>query len=231
MIKLLRPADVVSMTNASFGFLSIFVLFLNNFLVFDLRIHLSFSFILLALLADGLDGIVARRTSKGELGEYFEAMADIISMGIAPLIFIFVLYQNIFKNDNLFFFIGSIIVFMFYFICAMIRLSAFHPLKSNKYFFGLPASASTIIIIVFAYLNLLFIYLIPLIIIISILMILKIKFIKPDKTMNFIAVIFILLSIIFGNYMYGIFPILLLLSIGIYMSLGPFVIKKNNKMN
>ncbi len=66
MIKLLSVADVISLTNALFGFLAILMLFSSE-------MNLAFSFILLALLADGLDGIVARKTRKGELGEYMEA--------------------------------------------------------------------------------------------------------------------------------------------------------------
>ena len=74
MIKLLSIADVVSLTNAILGFLAILMIFSNE-------TRLAFSFILLALLADGLDGIVARKLGKSDIGEYLESMADMTSLG------------------------------------------------------------------------------------------------------------------------------------------------------
>ncbi len=68
MIKLLSLADIVSLTNAGFGFLAIIMASLGE-------MWFSFSFILIALLADGLDGIVARKTGHSELGNHMEAMA------------------------------------------------------------------------------------------------------------------------------------------------------------
>ena len=88
MINLLSFADVVSLTNSILGFLSIVMIFLGE-------TYLAFSFILLAILADGLDGAVARKTKHSDLGEYMEAMADMISLGIAPSVFV---YNNYLKN-------------------------------------------------------------------------------------------------------------------------------------
>ena len=75
MIKLISFADIISMINACLGFLAIVMLFLKE-------MQLSLSFIFIAILTDGLDGIVARKTRNGELGEYLEAMADMTSLSI-----------------------------------------------------------------------------------------------------------------------------------------------------
>ena len=72
MIKLIVPADIISMLNALFGFMAILILSINPTYAY----RLSFTFILLALIADGLDGIVARKPRKGEMGPYLESMAD-----------------------------------------------------------------------------------------------------------------------------------------------------------
>ena len=94
ILNLVSFADLISITNAICGLLAIFVLF-TDFAVSDLRLRVAFSFILLALLADGLDGIVARKTSQSDLGEYFESMADMTSLAIAPAIFIYVIYLSL----------------------------------------------------------------------------------------------------------------------------------------
>ena len=107
MIKLLSLADVISLTNAIFGFLAVLMVFSNE-------MRLAFSFILLALLADGLDGIVARKTRKGELGEYMEAMADMISLGIAPAFFVYNVYYDVVSDSMLYH--GLLIVTLIIFV-------------------------------------------------------------------------------------------------------------------
>ena len=78
-------ADIITLINAIFGFLAIIMLLKDE-------IRIAFSFILLALLADGLDGVIARKLNTGKIGDYLEAMADMTSMAIAPMIdFVFVL--------------------------------------------------------------------------------------------------------------------------------------------
>ena len=96
MIKLLSIADLISITNAILGFLAIIMIFLNE-------IHYSFSLILLAMIADGIDGLVARKTKHSNLGEYMEAMGDMISLVITPSIFVYRIYINdILLSENIF---------------------------------------------------------------------------------------------------------------------------------
>ena len=57
MIKHVHIADLISLINVAFGFLAIFVLLVDDTWAGQIRIHLAFSLILLALLADGLDGV------------------------------------------------------------------------------------------------------------------------------------------------------------------------------
>jgi phosphatidylserine synthase len=54
-------ADIVTLTNAVFGFLALLMVFSN-------QIQLAASLILLGLIMDGLDGIVARRMGNGQIG-------------------------------------------------------------------------------------------------------------------------------------------------------------------
>jgi len=222
MIKLLSIADIISIFNALFGFLSIIMIFLNE-------IHLAFSFILIAIIIDGIDGLVARKTKHSNLGEYMEAMGDMISLAIAPALFVYYNYsKDILMQNNLQHLIMILILTLFISF-NMIRLSSFHIMKEKKFFIGLPASASTIIILIISYLKIEFIYILIIIIIISIVLISKIRFPKPNNIINIIATVLIILSIIIGTQFNAITFYLLLFSIIIYILLGPIFIFKKNK--
>ncbi len=218
MIKLLSIADVVTLTNVIFGFMAIIMAFLH-----DMRF--SFSFILLALLADGLDGIVARRTRKGELGEYFEAMADMTSLGIAPAFFVYVTYQDavsccIYRHIIL---VAVLIVFL---SMSVIRLASFHIMKDKNSFVGMPASASTIIILTLSFFGIEFLYVLPVIIIISIVMVTNVRFPKPGLKMDALAAILIILALILGRNYNDLAPLILLSMIVVYIIAGPIYLWK-----
>lgn len=228
MIRLLSVADFISLTNAIFGFFSILVLFFGIINDINLKIHISFSLILLGLLADGLDGIVARKINKSGLGEYLEAMADMTTLVIAPSVFVYFTYLNlvslnIYRNIYLLF---ALFLFVFF---GFVRLASFNMLKEKKLFIGLPASASTILIIVLAYIKVDFILILPAVIIIGAAMASTLEFLKPNKYVNGAAVVLILLSIFFGNTFYNIFPIFLLIAIFVYSIGGPIYQKFSTK--
>jgi CDP-diacylglycerol--serine O-phosphatidyltransferase len=215
MLRLLSVADIISIQNAVFGIFAIIVLFLETLGDLELRIHISFSLILLALLADGLDGIVARRLGKSQIGDYLESMADMTSMVVAPAVFIFINYsvtlqESIFRNLYLFVAIG---LFLFF---GIVRLASFTIMKEKKYYIGLPASASAIILLVLTYLEVDFIFILPTVVIIGALMASNIVFPKTSKKMNVFAVVLIFLTIIFAKSYYGFAPLLLLIGIFCY---------------
>lgn len=220
MINLLSVADVISLTNSTLGFLSIIMIFLGE-------IHLSFSFILLAILADGLDGVIARKTIHSDLGEYMEAMADMISLGIAPSVFV---YNNYVKNivilESIHWHSLLVIVLIVFLSFSIIRLASFHIKREKTYFIGLPASASTIIIIILTYFNIEFIYIVAVIFLISIAMISNVRFPKPTIKINVTATIFIIFTIIIGNNFNGIVPKFLFILIIIYTLAGPIYLLK-----
>jgi phosphatidylserine synthase len=98
-------------------------------------------------------------------------------------------------------------------------------MKNERLFIGLPASASTIILLVLAYFEVKLILIYPTIIVISLAMILNIPFPKAGYKINTIAAILIFLTIILGKNYYGFAPILLLSAILIYSISGPFYTK------
>ena len=223
MLNLVSFADVISITNALFGSLAIIFLISETFCT-SLRIHVSFSFILLALLADGLAGIIARRTKKSDIGEYLESMADMTSMVIAPAVFVYFVYAEYIGYDYLratYFFIALVLFLSF----GIIRLASFHIMKEEKYFVGLPASVSTIILLILAYFTVEFIFILPAVIIIGAAMASNLTFPKPGIRINSIATVLILLSIILGRNYYGVAPLVLLLAILAYAIGGPLYLK------
>jgi len=223
MIKFLTIADVFSLINGCLGVLAILVLFsfINSFDV----IRASFSFILLALLADGLDGIIARKTRASELGEYLEAMADMISMGVAPSVFVFKIYYET-GSSGLILQLAFIVVLILFIICSIIRLSSFHLMKNEAYFVGIPASVSTIFLLIAAFIRLNYLYVLALIIILSFATISNIRFPKPGIKVNAIAIILIVTTLFMGGIYNNLAPLLLFSSLAIYVLVGPFYVWK-----
>ena len=220
MLKLVSIADVISLTNLIFGFFAIIFLISDLITNEDLKLRISFSFILLALLADGLDGIVARKTKNSDIGEYLESIADMTSLIIAPSIFIYFVYYD-FLSSNIYYQIYLLFAFVLFLSLGAIRLASFHKMKKKEFFLGLPASVATIILLVFSYLEISFIFIFVVILILSLAMISNIRFPKPDLKINAIASILIILSIIAGKEFYGFAPTLLIIAIFLYSIVGP----------
>ena len=224
MIKQLSVADVISITNAIFGVLAILFLFtcLGTCDVF--RVRASFTFILLALIGDGLDGILARKFGKSEIGVYLDSMADMTAFVIAPAVFIYYIYSSSFgflfyRNIYLLF---ALILFLSF---GIIRLASFHLMRNDKFFVGLPSPASVVILLVISWLRVEFYYILPAVVIIGALMVSNIKFPKPGKKIDAIAAILIILSILMYDSYDKIAPLLLLLAILVYAIGGPIYYK------
>jgi phosphatidylserine synthase len=226
MLKILSIADVISISNACLGLFSVLILLTttSNGLDFNLRVHISFSLILLAVIFDGLDGIVARRTWKSEIGLYIDSMADMTSLIIAPAIFIYFVYFDVIScciNRYIYLWIALILFLSF----GIIRLVTFKILKKEDIFIGLPSPASTIILLILAYIKVDFIFIMPAIIIIAAAMASSINFPKPRLKMDLIASILIIITIILGRELNMVGPLLLLSAILVYAIGGPVFVK------
>jgi len=77
----LGPADAVTLANAAVGVAAVAVALAG-------RLDLTARLLLLAAIADGLDGIVARRFGGSSVGPTLDAMADVVSFGAAPAVFV-----------------------------------------------------------------------------------------------------------------------------------------------
>ncbi len=79
-------ADAVTIANAALGFVAIVVAFID--------ISLAARLILLAAIADGLDGILARRYGGTAAGPYLDSLADVASFAVAPAVLAFVVISD-----------------------------------------------------------------------------------------------------------------------------------------
>jgi archaetidylserine synthase len=223
MIKLLSFADVITITNAVLGFLALLCILSNQF-------QFAAAFILIGLLADGLDGIVARRVGNGQMGEFLETVADSISLSIAPLLLLYkVNYDAIATQLSLHFVIGVVIVFSF--VCSMLRLGSFSALKEKRFFVGLPTSANAIFLVMSSFLNVDIRFVLPFVVLFALLMISPVRFPKHGLKSDVLATGFIVGTILL-NFLYNdIAPLLLLVGLMLYMVVGPlhlFIKEKNN---
>lgn len=75
-------ADVVTLINAVLGLAAITA-------AFTASPGVVARLILLAAVADGLDGIIARRRGGTAVGPYLDSLADVVSFGTAPAVFVF----------------------------------------------------------------------------------------------------------------------------------------------
>jgi archaetidylserine synthase len=78
----LAVADVVTLLNAGLGVVAMVAAVTEG-------PELAARFILLAAVADGLDGLVARHLGSSEVGLTLDSMADIVSFGTAPAVLLF----------------------------------------------------------------------------------------------------------------------------------------------
>lgn len=88
VIERLGVADVVTFLNAAVGVVAMTAALVGE-------PGWVARLILLAAVADALDGIIARKYDSTEVGPYLDSMADIVSFGTAPGLFLFAVVQDV----------------------------------------------------------------------------------------------------------------------------------------
>jgi CDP-diacylglycerol--serine O-phosphatidyltransferase len=78
----LGVADVATVANAALGFVAAAVATVD--------VHLAARLVLLAAIADGVDGVLARAYGGSEVGPLLDSLADVASFGVAPAVLVFV---------------------------------------------------------------------------------------------------------------------------------------------
>ena len=100
---------------------------------------LSCGFIILGMIFDILDGLLARLLhSPSEIGKQLDSLADMVTFGLVPAF----LYYNLAEQRHL----GIIGAFLFI-AAAAYRLAKFNLTESKSGFEGLPTPASTAVLV------------------------------------------------------------------------------------
>lgn len=102
--------------------------------------HLALRLILLAAIADGVDGTVARRLGvDGALGGELDSLSDIVAFGVAPAFLFSAAYGEEFALPRL-------LVALVFVGAGAFRLARFHILPSGPYFVGLPIPSGGVLL-------------------------------------------------------------------------------------
>jgi archaetidylserine synthase len=124
IMGLVRLPDGASLLNAFLGYASILMASEGAY-------ALSAALILLAMAADGLDGLLARRLGNGPLGTQIDSLADVLSFGAAPAYLVWAAFGPIFG-------FAFLIMGAFYIGCGILRLARFNVAKKGGEFQGMP---------------------------------------------------------------------------------------------
>ena len=217
---MLSLADSFTIINGLLGLFSIFF-------IFNEKIRMAFNFILLATLADGMDGIMARKYGSS-LGKYMDEFSDTVSFCVAPAVMVFWKYSIGFRMDIM----GmlTLIACSVFLIGGMLHLVRYHIGKED-YFVGITTPASAIIIISLSFLSFPEWGIIVALFLLAILMVANIPYPRIERFFSIPAVVLILLAIILGGKYYAIH--LLLIGTTAYAIIGPFYayFVKNNRKN
>jgi len=211
-IKLLAPADGFSLFNAMCGFIAIFFALQSD-------LWMSGLFVLIAVVGDGVDGLLARWFGSGKLGESLDTLADFIAFCVAPSVLVLESYA---ANHALYL---TTAVLAFYILASVIRLSAFPFLKQNHRFIGLPTPAAGAVVVLMVLLYFEWYLMLPILCVFSLLMISNIPFPKINNKFAFVATVLIINVILLRDSYSYIAPLLLLVALFVYVLLGPFTLR------
>ncbi len=159
----LRLKDFVTLASAAFGLMAI--LFAPSYWV-------AAVFVLLSVVFDWLDGTVARWTKHhNDFGRELDSLADAVAFGAAPAYLSFYAWQS---SELAVVYGAASVVFM---SAVLVRLARFNLYASEGVFYGMPAPAGAIVLVLLAPLS--GQYWPVLALALSLLMLSKFKFKKP----------------------------------------------------
>ncbi|MGC9309025.1 MAG: CDP-alcohol phosphatidyltransferase family protein [Thermoplasmatota archaeon] len=142
IVSMLSLADSFTIVNGVLGLFAMFLLLSGE-------MRWAFSFILLAVLADGLDGAVARRVG-GSIGVYLDQFADMVSFCAVPLVFAYYAYDVSFTVAvEEVAFLAAAGLFL---VCGMLHLVRYHVGKES-YFVGITTPAAAIVVVTLSQLS------------------------------------------------------------------------------
>jgi archaetidylserine synthase len=134
ILKLIKLADIITLINALMGFASI-IMTLRG------QIDRALVLVLLAVIADGADGAVARYSGFGVLGANLDSLSDVISFGVAPAVIAFVSLSKLG-------YLAGVFPGLFM-VCGTLRLARFNISGKKEGFEGIPITAGGLMVALF----------------------------------------------------------------------------------
>ncbi|XGI84584.1 CDP-diacylglycerol--serine O-phosphatidyltransferase [Halorutilales archaeon Cl-col2-1] len=130
LVTLLRIPDAVSLANTALGFAAVTFLLSGDT---DTAARL----VLLAGVADGLDGILARQSGTSQIGVELDSLADAVSFGVVPASLVHVVTRGEYTYLSL-----LSVVFL---LSAVVRLAVYNVKDSDSPgFTGVPSTLAGI---------------------------------------------------------------------------------------
>lgn len=135
----LGVADAVTVLNAGIGFLAAAVA--------PTAPRLAAQLILLAGVADGLDGVLARRYGSSSAGPYLDSLADVASFAVAPAVLIWTLVGPVATDGPVALAVAGIAIPALFVMMAVVRLGLYtaHD-TADDFTLGAPSTLAATII-------------------------------------------------------------------------------------
>ena len=221
MLQKLKIPDIVTLSNALLGLAA--MLCASNG-----RYDLACILLLVAAVADGVDGYLARHLGGSDIGGTMDSLADVTSFGVAPAFIVYSAYGTQYP-----YLIGAAV--SLYVVCGILRLARFSSIqKTITDFEGLPITAGSVMMTSYLLIDAKYISaysVVALVLILSLLMISTFTYPKFSniRTMAPVSVMFgLVIPSFFINIEYTpSFSIILFIAMAIYVA-SPVV--KTNKM-
>ena len=190
ILKLIKPADIITLINALLGFSSIIMTLRGE-------IEIALMLILLAVIADGADGAVARFSGNGVLGANLDSLSDCISFGVAPAVVSYAVLSNL---GNF-----ALVFPAFFMVCGTLRLARFNVSGKKDGFEGIPITAGGFIVALFLMVKDIVPYFeytfSALLVILSLLMVSTISYPKIKNPIALAPIVIVLVFNIFAFYL------------------------------
>ena len=135
--RLIKLPDLVTLINALLGFTAVLMMVQSP----SNACHASI-LIILAVIADGLDGAIARSMEYGVLGENLDSLADVISFGLAPAVIAYAILAPQYHYM-------VCVVSGAFLACGILRLARFNATSAKDGFVGLPITSSGLAVVLY----------------------------------------------------------------------------------
>ncbi len=142
LLKLIAPADLVTLMNFICGVLAVMISINGG----D-GLRVAMMLIILGIIFDGLDGPVARRFgSSHNFGIWLDSIADAMTFCVAPAILVYIMFRDV--GNGSFYNAIVIVASLSITILGILRLARFSIFQNKwKDFIGLPAPAFAMLVV------------------------------------------------------------------------------------